>query len=160
MPLVDMSTSNAPTITTGTIEEAVAISQQIPEFQYAPLTAEAEIQLYQNRMQNKVHLILIAWVNGQPAGFKAGYQRYNNRTFYSFMGAVLPQYRRMGIARALAKEQEKWAKQNGYTRLVFKTRNRFANMLLFAIGNGFKIVKVKPAQTLANYRIHLQKRLR
>lgn len=147
------------TITTGTIEEAVAISQQIPEFKYAPLSSEAETRLYQHRMQNKPQLILIAWVNGQPAGFKAGYQRYNSHTFYSFMGAVLPQYRRMGIARALAQEQEKWAKQNGYTRLVFKTRNRFANMLLFAIGNGFAIVKVKAIQSIADYRIHLQKKL-
>lgn len=147
------------TITTGTIEEAVAISQQIPEFQYAPLSSEAEVNLYRRRMLNKPNIILIARVNGQPAGFKAGCQRYNSRTFYSFMGAVLPQYRRMGVARALAQEQEKWAKQNGYTRLVFKTRNRFANMLLFAISNGFKIVKVKPAQTIADYRIHLQKRI-
>lgn len=147
------------TILQGTVEEAVAISQQIPEFGFEPLSPEAEISWYNRRLQNKPYLILIAHINGTPAGYKIGYERYNNRTFYSFMGAVLPQYRRLGVAAALATAQETWAKQNGYSRIAFKTRNRFANMLLFAIGNGFNIVKVKPAKTLADYRIHLQKRL-
>lgn len=147
-------------ITKGSIAEAVAVSQQIPEFTYAPLTVAAETALFTKRLHNKPHLILIARVNGEAVGFKVGYERYNKYTFYSFMGGVLPQYRRMGIAKALANAQEAWVKEAGYRRIVFKTRNRFANMLLFGISSGFALVRVKPiGKSPADYHIHLQKNL-
>ena len=71
-----------------------------------------------------------AEVDGEPAGFKVGYERENY--FYSWMGAVLPAYRRLGIAQKLADQQEKWAKSAGYTTIRFKTRNHHKGMFIFA----------------------------
>jgi GNAT superfamily N-acetyltransferase len=57
--------------------------------------------------------------------------------FYFWPGGVLPEYRRLGIASTLAQEQEDWAKQQGYSPVFFKTRNRRKAMLIFALKNGF-----------------------
>src|SRR5690606_32951164 len=45
-------------------------------------------------------LMLLAYVDEVPAGFKIGY-RENRFTFYSAKGGVLPEYRRRGLARRM-----------------------------------------------------------
>ena len=102
-------------------------------------------------------MILIAIHNGQQIGFKAGYERDNY--FYSWVGGVLPTFRKNGIAKRLAKEQEKWAKAEGYSQIVFKTRNRFKSMLLFGLTNGFNIIGFEEKDDILNYRIILKKEL-
>jgi GNAT superfamily N-acetyltransferase len=75
------------------------------------------------------------------------------------MGGVLPEFRRHHIANQLADAQEKWAKENGYTAITFRTRNRHKAMLLFSIKNGFQIIGVEPRETIDEYRILLRKNL-
>ena len=103
------------------------------------------------------HLVLVAYVDDVPAGFKVGYER--DGYFYSWMGAILPNYRRLGLARKLAEKQETWAKAKGYPHVTFKTRNRLKPMLLFAIGRGFDIIDIQPKATIDEYRIILRKLL-
>ena len=136
----------------GTLEQVVALSQQIPEF-----IDPHPLEEYQKRLMDKVYLILIVYVNQQAAGFKVGYQRADY--FYSWMGAILPRYRRMNLATLLAERQEGWAKTKGYTRIVFKTRNYLKPMLLFALKRGFNIISVEKRETVEAYRILLQKKL-
>ena len=136
----------------GTLEQVVALSQQIPEF-----IDPHPLEEYQKRLMDKVYLILIVYVNQQAAGFKVGYQRVDY--FYSWMGAILPRYRRMNLATLLAEWQEAWAKTKGYTRIVFKTRNYLKPMLLFALKRGFNIISVEKRETVEAYRILLQKKL-
>ncbi len=138
----------------GSVEEAVALSQLIPEFD-SPHGADE----YERRFQNVPHLILIAEVNGNAAGFKVGYQRGGETSFYSWMGGVLPAFRRQHLARQLALVQEQWAKEKGYRKIVFRTRNRHKAMLLFGIKNGFQIVSVEPRPEVAEHRIVLEKNL-
>lgn len=92
-------------------------------------------------------------------GFKVGYNKENNGSFYSWMGGVLRAYRQAGVARELARVQEAWAKKEGFTRIRFKTRNRHKAMLLFAIKNSFAIMAVEPREIVAEYRIVLEKEL-
>lgn len=134
----------------GGIEEAVAISLQIPEFQ-APCGAEE----YRRRFAGKPHLILIAYINEEAAGFKAGYEREGY--FYSWMGGVLPAFRRYGLAKSLAKEQERWARAQGYDSITFKTRNQHKAMLIFALKNGFNIIDFKEKESVETNRILLRK---
>jgi predicted GNAT superfamily acetyltransferase len=138
----------------GSIEEVVAISAEIPEFEN-PHGAEE----YSKRLAGKRFLILIAYIDSHAVGFKVGYNKENNGSFYSWMGGVLPAYRQAGVARELARIQEIWAKKEGFTRIRFKTRNRHKNMLLFAIKNGFAIMAVELREKVAEYRIVLEKEL-
>ena len=141
------------TVREGTIAEVVSLSTQIPEF-VAPHPAEE----YQKRLEGVPSLILVAENAGKIVGFKVGYAM-DEQLFYSWMGAVLPEFRQFGVAKALAIQQEEWAKAQGFTRIQFKTRNRLKAMLQFALGNGFDIIEVEPRDTLAEYRILLQKSL-
>ena len=141
-------------IRTGSIAEVVALSRQIPEFD----TPHGEDE-YRKRLTEKRYLILIAYMENQAAGFKVGYEKESDGSFYSWMGAVLPAYREAGVAKALALVQEDWAREQGYAKIRFKTRNRHKTMLLFGIKNGFQIVAIEPRDTIAEYRILLEKNL-
>lgn len=144
--------SNKVKIRRGTIEEAVALSRLIPEFEN-PAGAE----IYRDRLKGRDHLILLAAID-EPCGFKVGYDREGDGTFYSWIGGVLPDYRRHGIAQALANAMEAYCRQNNYSRLM-KTRNEHRAMLHFALRNGFYITGFKPYPDLMKSRILLEKRL-
>lgn len=138
----------------GTIQEVVKLSHLLPEFEN-PHSIEA----YQKRLDGVQSLILIAEVNGEPAGFKVGYDRDKDGSFYSWMGGVLPKFRRMGLARQLAEYQEEWAMKNGYKKIRFKTRNSHKKMLIFALLRGFYLLEVVPYADPQSSRILLEKRL-
>lgn len=139
-------------IVEGNIAEAVAVSRMIPSFQDPPDEA-----VYQERLSGVPHLILLAYEGRQAIGFKVGYERAG--FFYSWMGGVLPEYRRKGVAQALADRQEKWAKANNYFSITFKTRNQHKAMLLFAIRNGFNIIGFEEKDDVSTNRIWLRKTL-
>ena len=136
----------------GTIDEAVSISRGIPEFEN--VYGEEE---YMKRMKNRIGHILIAESGGKAAGFKAGY--VEDGYFYSWMGGVVPEFRRMEIARKLAKEQEEWVIAQGINTIRFKTQNKFKGMLIFALKNGFRIIGTEKFAGGEGFKIVLEKEL-
>ncbi len=134
----------------GELKITAELMQQLPEFNN-PYNFE-EIN---NRIKNLPHLNLMAYIDKKPVGFKLGYER--DTYFYSWLGGVLPKYRRMGIAKKLSDEQEKWAKENNYNSITFKTRNRHKAMLSFSLNNGFNIFKIEEKENIDEYRIWLRK---
>jgi predicted GNAT superfamily acetyltransferase len=135
----------------GTINQAVELSKQIPEFEN-PNEDE-----YICRFKGKDPLILIAYVNNKPAGFKVGYKE--NDYFYSWMGGVLPEHRRKGIANRLSKNQEDWIIKMEIKKIRFKTQNKFKGMLIFALKNGFSILGTVPFEGVEGFKILLEKKL-
>jgi len=138
----------------GSIHEVVEISRQIPEF-INPYREE----IYEARLSGVPHLILVAEVEGKGVAFKVGYDRDKDSSFYSWMGGVLPDYRRAKLARRLAEHQEAWAKEQGYSSIRFKTRNKLKAMQIFAISRGFDIIALFPEDDLGEYRILMEKQL-
>lgn len=139
----------------GTAAEAAALLHQIPEFKDS-----YPLEEYQKRLSREDHLILLAYdtAAGQPVGSKVGY-KLSDGCFYSWMGGVLPAWRRHGVAEMLAVAQEEWLRERAYTRLRFKTRNSCRAMLHFALSREFHIVGVEPREHVADYRIWLEKAL-
>jgi GNAT superfamily N-acetyltransferase len=138
----------------GTIKEVVELSGMVTEF-FQPFSEKT----YEDRLTDVTHLILIAEVEGKPAGFKVGYERDSAEVFYSWIGGVLDNFRRIGIATKLADEQERWAKNHGYHKVCFKTRNRFSKMIHFGLNRGFKIVDLIKKGSIDDYRIVMEKML-
>ncbi|MEM1215357.1 MAG: GNAT family N-acetyltransferase [Bacteroidota bacterium] len=137
-------------IKTGDIAAAVALSERIPEFIHPPQAKE-----YTRRLSKVPHLILIAYDQDRPVGFKVGYERDGH--FYSWMGGVLPSCRRRGAALRLAEAQETWAREQKYNSVTFKTRNQHKNMLVFALRRGFDIIGFKEKEDITANRILLRK---
>ena len=111
------------------------------------------------RIQNRDSLILIAYLEDQAAGFKLGYAK-SKKHFYSWLGGVLPQFRQKGIARRLLDYQEKWARNNGYTVITVKSRNRFKNMIRLLVKNNYLITGVEVSDAgILDKKILFEKRL-
>ena len=64
---------------------------QIPEFE-RPYPEEE----YHRQLTGIKHMVLVAYINGKLAGFKIGYERDTDGSFYSWMGGVLPAFRGPG----------------------------------------------------------------
>lgn len=149
MPVSKSSISIRP----GTIEDAVAVEQGIPEF--APAKSAAD---YESRIGEKPHLILVAWDGEQPIAYKVGYEE-DAQTFYSWVGAVLPAYRRLGLAQQLMELQELWVQSRGYTQIRVKSMNKFPGMLILLIKNGYKMVDIDCPQEPDRAKILFAKRV-
>lgn len=138
----------------GKLDDAVMVSANIPEFD-----DPYEIPEYSKRLNSTTHHILTAYDNHNPIAFKIGYQRYSDGSFYSWMGGVLPNYRRKGIANNLADHQETWAKKNGYISIKMQTREKHKAMLALAINRGFQITSRIEKTSNSNTRIWMNKPL-
>ena len=134
--------------------ELLWVHECIPEF-----PGKASLEFYTERLKHRLHLGLVAEKDGELLGFKVGYQSDTPDTFYSWMGGVRPEFRGKGIATALAEEQERWAKAQGFTSVFFKTRNRFPEMIQFGLKRGFKIVDLLHKGGVEDYRIVMHKNL-
>ncbi|MEP2774160.1 MAG: GNAT family N-acetyltransferase [Fulvivirga sp.] len=141
------------TINKGSIDDAVYVQGLIPEFVDAYPKEE-----YFKRLTDNTSLILIATENESPVGFKVGYA-LDHTTFYSWMGGIIPTFRKQSVAQKLAQHQEEWARANGFERIRFKTRNYLKPMLIFALKNGFQIIEVNHHKKVNDHRIILEKQL-
>lgn len=136
-----------------TLEEIHALYLCIPEF--GNLHNLGDLQ---QRVGDNPSHCLIAEVDGQTVGFKLGYQTGPGE-FYSWLGAVLPAFRRQGIAQVLLMEQERWARAQGYQQLWVKTRNQFRAMLMMLISHDYQIFSLEKRGEVADYRLLLKKTL-
>lgn len=134
-------------------EPALDILNRIPEFSEA-----FSIEEFKQRLQDDP-LVLIAYVNGVLAGCKIGYNRFGNNIFYSWLGGVLPEFRKLNVAQKLQDKMEDIVRIRGYEFIQFKTRNKFTAMLQFGLKNGFQIIGFIPKEDLNESRIILQKKL-
>jgi len=146
----DMLLKKSISVRTGTLEEVIKLSQQIPEF-----ADPYSISEYQKRLNKKCSRILVAEYKGKLAGFKVGYKI--NDHFYSWMGGVLPDFRQNGIAGKLADFQEEWCRKNEINIVQLKTRNKHKKMLLFALSRGFQIIGYEDKKDTKENRILLEK---
>ena len=66
---------------------------------------------------------------------------YDKETFYSWIGGVLPEYRKTRVGTNLLKTLEKIVSTLGYKKLRTKSMNTFKPMMILNLKNGFDIVK-------------------
>ncbi|MFY8275515.1 GNAT family N-acetyltransferase [Pseudoalteromonas sp. SSDWG2] len=121
------------------------------------MLGNADLAMYQQRIGDSEHLALVATYEAKVVAFKLGYAKSAN-TFYSWLGAVDPQHRGKGIAKALLLAQEKWACERGYTQIEVKTMLRFDAMLAMLRSHGY-IQKTKNEAITAHSKIHFYKLL-
>ncbi|MCP4221165.1 MAG: GNAT family N-acetyltransferase, partial [bacterium] len=109
----------------------------IPEFGNPAPPGQVEKRCGETR-----YLALAAEIDGQKVGCKLGYAE-DNTTFYSWLGGVLPGYRKRGVAQALLDTQEQWVWKNNFKKIKVKSMNGFPDMLRFLIANFYQIIGVE-----------------
>ena len=114
--------------------------------------------VYEQRLANPAALVLVAWAGDDPIGFKAGYDRYRDGSWYSWMGGVVRPWRGRGIAQRLLDRQERWVREQGYAVLYVKTRNRHKRMIAFLATNDYDVLRVEEKSAIAESRILFCKR--
>lgn len=98
-----------------------------------------ELSKFHNRIKNAKRLLFVlAYQHNRLIGFKIGYQK-NNEIFYSWLGAIHPDCRKLGIASRLMVLQHDWAKQQNFKFIETKTMNRWKSMLILNLKHGFDI---------------------
>ena len=140
-------------IQSGSFQECVDLSNQIPEFD-SPYALDE----YEKRCEG-AHLSLNAFVDEKPVGFKVGYDRFKDGSFYSWMGGVLPEYRKRGVATALAEIQEKWAEEMSYNKIKMITRKKHKAIIRFSLHRGFKITGGTSKNPASESRVWMEKSL-
>jgi len=109
---------------------------------YKSIFNDYKLDFFKDRIYEKEGLIIVlCYQQKQLVGFKIGY-RYNDTTFYSWVGGVLPKYRRKGIAKKLAELQEQKVQEKDYKKMRTKSMNRFRHMMILNLKNGFEITNI------------------
>lgn len=136
----------------GTLPQAYALYSAIPEFApHATLSFDA----FGRRLNEASAVVLIARENAEAVGFKVGYDRYRDGSFYSWMSGVVPAFRGQHIAELLLAQQEAAVREAGYRRIYVKTRNRFAAMRALLARSGYQIVAVDVADAASTADLRL-----
>lgn len=104
-------------------------------------------------------MMLLAYVDEEPVGFKIGYKE-SRFVYYSAKGGVLPQVRRRGLARRMLYYMASGARQKGYVRFAYDTfPNRNPGMTILGLKEGFRVVKADFNSVYKDYRLRFEKKL-
>ena len=88
---------------------------------------------------NDAFLSIHAYSDGGIVGFKTGFS-IGSGVFYSWIGGVDPEHRRLGLGKRLMLIQHQALKALGFVKVRTKTQNRFRDMIILNLKSGFEIV--------------------
>ncbi|RYV03911.1 N-acetyltransferase [Shewanella sp. OPT22] len=130
------------------------LNKQIPELERRLSSTDIN-----DRIADKPFLLLLAFVEGDIAGYKLGYE-IDEKSFYSWVGGVAQDFRKIGVAETLLVAQENWVKEKGYQILQVKTQNRYNGMLSMLIKHQYQILNVNnESQDYSEYKMLLAKKV-
>lgn len=119
-----------------TKQDLILLSQSIfPDFDSMKLDT---------RLSGKQNILVLVAIDESSlaktkfVGFMIGYET-NHQIFYSWLGGVRPEYRKLGLAYELMRQQHQWCETMGYQFIETKTQNNWKDTLLLNLGNGFEI---------------------
>lgn len=134
------------------IEVAVKVNATITEFDKPYNKA-----YFEDRYKNSAKLILVAYVDNQPAGYMVSYDKNNDGSFYCWMTGVDPLFRRLGLLNLMMQYLFDWAKNKSYSKITLKTRNNRREMLSYLVKSGFYFAEVQSQPSIEDNRILLEK---
>jgi len=136
------------------IEEAVKVNATIVEFD-----APYQKDYFEDKYKDKDKLIIVAYVDDQPAGYIVGYDKFEDGSFYCWMAGVNPKFRKLGLLKRMMDYEDNWAKEKGYNKIKIKTRNNRREMLAYLVKYGFFFTEVVQHPNIDDNRILLEKEL-
>ena len=134
------------------IETLYAVFRQVPE-----MDGRTSLDEIRERI-GEVYLAQIFREGDAIAGFKLGYA-LDERSFYSWIGGVLPEHRRRGVALSLLTSQEDWARAHQFESIRVKSKNRYPAMMCMLLNNGYIIEDFTAGEFPLDNKIHFYKHL-
>lgn len=135
-----------------TLQQAVDLYNQM----FRP---KADLAFIERRFKGRYNpLTLLARVDGRPVGFWIGYE-LKPGMYYHWMGAVVPELRRAGIASQMQEAQQAWARDHEYEYIRCECLNHQREFIHFAIENGYDVVGIRWDSTHADNLIVFEKAL-
>lgn len=120
-----------------------------------PLTSD----IFSAELDGKKNLlVLVAFQDDRPCGYKIGFE-YSSNTFFSWSGGVLPDCRKCGVGSALIAKQHQVAKEFGYSYVRTHTKNKYREMLILNLKAGFEVTGVYKSLQETHHGIILEKAL-
>lgn len=93
-----------------------------------------------SRAQSKPKVLFTVGIEkDEVVGYKIGYELESD-SFYSWLGGVNVNHRNKGVASKLMIQQHLYLKEKGYRIVQTKTKNKWRNMLILNIKNGFDVI--------------------
>jgi GNAT superfamily N-acetyltransferase len=135
------------------LQTVLDVHEKIPEFKGAGY----DLNVFEDRLKGKSHLISVGFVEEVPAGYMMSYERWADGSIYCWLAGVDPEFRRHGVMTRLMAALGKWAKEKGYKKITIKTRNNRREMLAFLVKNGFNFTHIKSKGRIEENRIMLEK---
>ncbi|MAY81990.1 MAG: GNAT family N-acetyltransferase [Deltaproteobacteria bacterium] len=100
---------------------------------------KGDITEYQRHLAGKRNILTcLALNNGEPVGFKIGYED-RQHYFESWRGGVVENARRKGIADQLTRHQHAWCEQQGFRIITTICSNENVAMLILNFRHGLRI---------------------
>lgn len=135
------------------IEELVQVNAGIEEF-----VTPYGVEVFHERLDDRIWYGLVASDQDRLLAFKVGYAE-TDESFYSWLGGVLPEARRLGLARKLLHAQEAWVIEQGFRQIRVKSRNRYRGMLQLLLSEDYLITGIEPQDRDHDNRIWFTKKL-
>ncbi len=118
-----------------------------------------EADFFKRRFMGRYNaLTLLARMDDKPVGFWIGFE-LKPGMFYHWLGAVLPDVRRHGVARQLQEAQQAWAKDHGYEYIRCECMNHQREFIHFAVSLGYDLIGIRWDSTHADNLIVFEKNL-
>jgi GNAT superfamily N-acetyltransferase len=116
-----------------------------------------EVDYFQRRFRGRYNVLtLLARQDNQPVGFWTGFE-LKPGMYYHWLGAVVAELRRHGIARQLQEAQQAWARDHGCEYIRCECLNHQREFIHFALEVGYDIVGIRWDSTHADNLIVFEK---
>lgn len=140
-------------VVTSDLNNIFDLHHAIPEFD--PVAED----FFSTRLNTKKYVVHVARVDGEKAGYMITYDRFSDGSAYGWMGGVVPKFRRRGVYQKMMAARMDWARENGFDRLVLKTRQHHKSMLAYLTHNDWMLFKTDPRDPPDQTRLWFEKKL-
>lgn len=117
------------------MDEALSVLRRVPELHQSKSPSD-----YAARLDGSKCLILVAEQGDDLVGFKVGYA-LDKAVFYSWVGGVVPGYRKGHVALRLLERQEAWVARQGFERIRVRTMPKFRAMIGMLERQGYALIE-------------------
>lgn len=118
-----------------------------------------EVDYLKRRFMGRYNtLTLLARMGDRPVGFWIGFE-LKPGMYYHWMGGVVAELRRHGIARQLQEAQQAWARDHEYEYIRCECLNHQREFVHFAVEVGYDIVGVRWDSTHADNMVVFEKNI-